>query len=206
MANLTRNQATSYLRELGFRIRTINEYKQQLRSFQLGWNLGPQLRRDGVMDTATSNAVRKSVARRRAGLPDLSAHFSYREFACKCGGQYSSCRRILILRPEVQSLEKYRAEVRRRGLGRGVKVISGYRCPSHNRAVRGARNSQHMYGGSADVVPIMDKDTLRRLRIAAGIGWVASNDKVAHIDRRDKTGHNTTGGTLRNPTMWRYRK
>lgn len=35
--------------------------------------------------------------------------------------------------------------------GRPVTVMSGYRCPDLNRAVNGARGSQHMTGEAADI-------------------------------------------------------
>jgi zinc D-Ala-D-Ala carboxypeptidase len=199
MANLTTSQTTAYLRELGFRIRTSNERNQQIVSFKKGWNLGPALTVNATIDAAFSAALRKSIARKRAGLPTASAHFGFREFECKCGGRYSNCMRIKIIRAELQSLEKYRI-----ALGRGVRIKSGYRCPGHNEDVGGARYSQHMYGGSADIEPLMDEDTLRAKRLFAGIGYVQSSDRAAHVDRRDKTGHNTTGGTLSNPTRWPY--
>ncbi|MDZ5698318.1 YcbK family protein [Chelativorans sp. M5D2P16] len=38
-----------------------------------------------------------------------------------------------------------------RHFGKKVVVTSGYRSPEHNRRVRGARNSQHMYCAAADI-------------------------------------------------------
>ena len=39
----------------------------------------------------------------------------------------------------------------RAGLGRPVRVTSGYRSPAVNQAVKGARSSQHMLGEAADI-------------------------------------------------------
>lgn len=36
----------------------------------------------------------------------------------------------------------------------GLHITSGYRCPRLNAAIGGARDSQHMYGEAADVVPL----------------------------------------------------
>jgi hypothetical protein len=40
----------------------------------------------------------------------------------------------------------------RESLGTPVNLNSGYRCPSLNRAIKGAKNSQHMLGQAADIV------------------------------------------------------
>lgn len=40
----------------------------------------------------------------------------------------------------------------RNALG-AITVTSGYRCPKLNKAIGGARNSDHMYGRAADIVP-----------------------------------------------------
>lgn len=199
MTTLTRTQATAYLRELGWRIRTANELKQQVANFQRGWNLGPALKVDGLVGPATSAAIRKSVARKRAGLSDASAHFSFSEFACKCGGKYASCTRIKILRVQIQRLERYRQ------LAGAFRPVSGYRCPDHNTAVGGAKNSQHMYGGSTDVPQVLSWRKVRDLGVFAGIGYVGATGQVAHVDSRDVTGQNTTGGSPSRPTMWVYR-
>ena len=198
MTALTRATATSYLRELGWRVRTINEYEQQVANFQRGWNLGDALRVDGDMGPVTSNALRISIKRHRAGLPDASAHFSFREFACKCGGHFTSCMRIKILRVQIQRLERYRQDVG------AFHPLSGYRCPGHNAAVGGAKNSQHMYGAATDVPKEVSHQHVAGMHLFAGIGYSRSSGKVAHVDSRDRSGHNTTGGTPTHPTDWVY--
>lgn len=47
----------------------------------------------------------------------------------------------------VDALERLR---RIRG-GRPLTIISGYRSASHNAAVGGVKNSQHLYGRAADI-------------------------------------------------------
>jgi len=42
----------------------------------------------------------------------------------------------------------------RDALGTPLKVNSGYRCPSLNKAIGGATNSQHMTGQAADVIDL----------------------------------------------------
>ena len=49
-----------------------------------------------------------------------------------------------------------------------ITINSGYRSPSHNKAVGGAKNSQHLTGKAADIVvagfdPILVKETIEQL-------------------------------------------
>ena len=50
--------------------------------------------------------------------------------------------------------------------GRPVIVTSGYRCPKLNKAVKGAAQSQHIYGQAADIRTVSDDRTenMRLLR------------------------------------------
>jgi zinc D-Ala-D-Ala carboxypeptidase len=41
-------------------------------------------------------------------------------------------------------------------LGTPVKVNSGYRCPSLNKAIGGAKKSQHMTGHAADIIDLIN--------------------------------------------------
>jgi len=42
----------------------------------------------------------------------------------------------------------------RDALGTPIKINSGYRCPSLNKAIKGAKNSQHMTGQAADIIDL----------------------------------------------------
>jgi len=42
----------------------------------------------------------------------------------------------------------------RDALGTPIKINSGYRCPSVNKAIGGATNSQHMTGQAADIIDL----------------------------------------------------
>ena len=77
-------------------------------SYQRIWNLGPALKVDGIVGRKTSDALRLSYARHKAGKPDISAHFRAREFQCKCFGRYAGCRRIWTPRKVVQLAERIR--------------------------------------------------------------------------------------------------
>lgn len=187
-------QATTILRSLGFRVRTTGEFHQVVATFQRGYNLGSWLTVDGLVGPATTAAL----ARSQAAGGKASAHFTFGEFACTCGGAYSNCRRIVVFRELLQSLEKYRAKV-----GGSVAIASGYRCPSRNAAVGGVSGSQHLYGVAADLSYALSNAAVVGLHAFAGIGRSGRTGMVRHVDRRDVSGHNN-GGTLANPTMWVY--
>lgn len=73
-----------------------------------------------------------------------SAHFSKRELACKCG-----CTTPPEVAEKLAQLAVH-LEALRAALGCPVTVHCAYRCPSHNAAIGGAKNSQHMYGTACD--------------------------------------------------------
>lgn len=198
MANLTRAQTAAILTHLGWRTNTTGRYAQAVKDFQRGWNLGAALSIDGAVGPKTSAALLKSEANRRAGRPTCSAHFSFSELGCKCGGRYPDCRRCWILRAHVQRLEVYRSKAG------PFSIVSGCRCPSHNTAVGGASSSQHMYGGATDVAKKFRTFTVRSWHLFAGLGYGAASGLVCHLDSRDKAGRNTTGGSTTNPTCWQY--
>ncbi len=72
---------------------------------------------------------------------NLAPNFRLAEFQCKhCGA--------VKIDPElVRRLQTMREEI-----GKPIIINSGYRCPTHNKAVGGASNSQHLYGRAADIV------------------------------------------------------
>jgi hypothetical protein len=210
VTTLSSATAKTLLTRLGFRVNTSARYTQALRDFQAGWNLGAPLVIDGLLGPNTSNALLTSEKQRVAGRGTASAHFSYSEFACKCGGAYTACRRIAgegpaghktyVLRSLLQSLEKTRAAF----YPSGMSIVSGYRCDGHNKAVNGATTSQHRFGAAADISRVIDKDTLKPKGWFGGIGYQGSSDRVQHVDRRDISGVNPTKGSLKSPTAWIY--
>lgn len=96
--------------------------------------------------------------------------------------------KLSCLKPEIVKILK---QVERH-YGKKVIVTSGYRSKSHNRRVRGARNSQHMYCRAADIrVPGVSKHALAKYaRTIKGIGGVGvyCRSSFVHLDsakRRD---------------------
>lgn len=197
---MAKQDAAASLRRLGWRVRTTGELAQAVKHFQGAWLLGPALKVDGVPGPKTAAALSESLAALAAGKGTMSRHFSFSEFACRCGGKYTKCPRIWVRRELVQTLEQVRA----RFYPGGLTVVSGCRCEDHNRAVGGATGSQHKYGTACDIEPKVSWQTLRAAHLAAGIGYKRSNGRVTHIDRRDIGGSNTTGGKPARPTVWIY--
>lgn len=105
-------------------------------------------------------------------------YFKAREFACKCGRCENKVQPSLI-----KLCDKIRE-----AYGGPVKVNSGYRCPTHNARVGGAKQSMHMTGLAADLAPV-DGDIKRFTKLiqeqfdgfCMGMGLY---DTFVHIDQR----------------------
>ena len=105
----------------------------------------------------------------------VSENFNLSEFECSCCQQVKLCSDLL------NRLQKIRTET-----GRPVAINSGYRCPSHNSAVGGASQSQHMQGKAADFrIPGLSIQEQRQLAekyfANDGIGY---GDTFTHVDTR----------------------
>lgn len=116
-------------------------------------------------------------------MGDLSPHFSRWEFA-----EHGSGRQTPIDSRLVEILECLRAID-----GRPLRIVSGYRSPSYNRRVGGAKRSQHLYGRAADLEP--GRFTVgQALRCGAtGVGY-DRDGWVVHVDTR-----RTAAVTFRDP-------
>lgn len=91
--------------------------------------------------------------------------------ACKhCGALDVSCELMAAL------------EELRRIIGRPLPIVSGYRCARHNKAVGGARRSQHVLGRAADLpAGLVTVDQA----LAAGFrGLGLKRSSVVHVDVR----------------------
>lgn len=104
-------------------------------------------------------------------------HFKVKEFACKHCGEIKIDINLLVKLEEL-----------RRAIGnRPIIINSGYRCPTHNKNVGGAKNSQHMYGKAADIrVPNMSPRTLEKFADTVfyngGVGMGGAT--IVHVDTR----------------------
>jgi uncharacterized protein YcbK (DUF882 family) len=91
----------------------------------------------------------------------ITKNFNLNEFNSKCGRPMPANVRANIIEL-IKNLQVLRDEV-----NRPISITSGYRSPEHNAKVKGAKNSQHIYGLAVDlkvqgmtpkeVVPIIEK-------------------------------------------------
>jgi len=76
----------------------------------------------------------------------LTKNFNKREFDCKCG-----CEMPSNVFYEIEELAN-ELQVIRDHFKAPVQINSAYRCPSHNKAIGGVSNSQHILGKASDIV------------------------------------------------------
>lgn len=108
----------------------------------------------------------------------LSEHFHEDEFRCKCCGQLPTGGMSKSL---IATLEQVRAH-----FGVSIKINSGYRCPKHNAAIGGAKNSQHMLGTAADIVVSgVAPSTVHAYLDPIHDGGLGSYKSFTHVDARD---------------------
>ncbi len=70
----------------------------------------------------------------------LDTHFERAEFACKCNCGFDTVDAELLA--VLEDVRKH--------FGKPITVTSGCRCVHHNKAVGGAKQSQHLRGRAAD--------------------------------------------------------
>ena len=107
----------------------------------------------------------------------ISPHFKEYELACKC------CGKILYYPELILKLEHLRHIIG----NLPIIVHSGYRCPSHNARVGGAKESLHMLGMAADIsVKGVSIDALATAANAAGFNGIGiyRKDNFVHVDIR----------------------
>lgn len=86
----------------------------------------------------------------------------------------------------------------RNRIGLPITITSGYRCPAYNKQVKGAANSQHLYGTAADIkAPSHDTFSLMKyveeMDIFTGRGIYPGSNFI-HVDVRR--------GLFGEPTRW----
>ena len=77
---------------------------------------------------------------------NLTKNFNKREFDCKCG-----CEMPSSVFYEIEELAN-ELQVIREHFNAPIQINSAYRCPSHNKAIGGVSNSQHVLGKASDIV------------------------------------------------------
>ncbi len=123
-----------------------------------------------------------------------SEHFSEAELACRHCGVNG------VVQDLLDALEAFRAVA-----GAPVALNCAYRCPTHNAAVGGVPNSQHVMGRAADV-HVKGKAARELYELALqvpaikGLG-VSDHDNYLHLDVRQavevaKWCYSDTGGQV----------
>ncbi len=113
----------------------------------------------------------------------IGGHFNWGEFT-KNLSRVPQNERVV---DAIAKLAYYLEDVRTLFGNPSIIINSGYRPPSVNRAVRGASNSQHLYGAAADIVVsgIRPHEVYTRLNTWHGNkGGLASSSAFTHIDLR----------------------
>jgi len=112
----------------------------------------------------------------RGDKTKLSANFSVSEFECQC----NKCPETLIDLDHVAKLQKLRED-----LNSSIKINSAYRCPAHNAAVGGEKNSIHMKGQATDIV-VAGMTPLEVQDACESFDGLGRYDTFSHIDSRGK--------------------
>lgn len=89
----------------------------------------------------------------------ISPNFTLSQFLCKQKGSFP---KYVALKPALlNKLEELLLDVNARGISTPTFVVmSGYRTPYYNRAIKNVPNSYHIYGGAADIYIDVDGDGL----------------------------------------------
>lgn len=111
-------------------------------------------------------------------MGDLSKNFSKSEFLCPCG----KCDGGTMSPAFIAKLQSLREKS-----GVGMTVISGFRCPAHNKKEGGATASLHLEGRACDVLCASDRDRLALVRYAIDVGLrgIGINNGSIHFDDRE---------------------
>ncbi len=122
--------------------------------------------------------------------PMLSPHFSVAEFACK------HCGKAPIDKLLLAGLEEIRTRA-----GHPVHILSGYRCPEHNRRIGGAPGSMHIIGRAADIQvdqlsAMQVLEIVKQISVFTGYGLYVA-EQFVHVDTRpNSNGQPATWGRI----------
>lgn len=115
----------------------------------------------------------------------ITPHFKFKEFACKDGTPVPE---YLFYNMRMLSAN---LEVIRAFIGAPIIINSAYRTISHNKAVGGAVQSQHLHCNAVDIhvkgfLPIKVYNTIKQLMLRRAIeqGGLFLYENFVHYDRR----------------------
>lgn len=123
-----------------------------------------------------------------------SAHLSWAELACRDAAKTPYPQQWRPTRAVTLAAE---FEVIRGIVGAPIRIGSAYRTPAHNRAVGGARHSQHVEGRALDLYPPRGWTLERFLQVirevaqqpTSALYGVGIYDSFIHIDVRPRPSH-----------------
>lgn len=131
-------------------------------------------------------------------MGDITQHFSWYEVAPK----YDPAKIPSNIKANIEYTVKELLEPGRVLLNKPIQITSGYRSEAHNKAVGGAKSSQHITGKAFDICTGLTGQELFDFFVAnfssvlGGIGLYHNENtkyKFIHIDTRAKVnGHITT--------------
>lgn len=86
----------------------------------------------------------------------LTDNFTLNEFRCKDGTHVPEeyMENVIELAKNLQRIRYYANAKFGHRSGIAIKIVSGYRTPSHNAKVKGAKNSLHLKAMASDIKPI----------------------------------------------------
>lgn len=105
-------------------------------------------------------------------------YFKLEEFACKCCGKTIMDNEFLA-----------KLDLAREYAGTSFQIMSGYRCPAHNKAV-GSTSKNHVNGKAADIVATVgpQRGMILRGLIKAGFKRIGIGKTFIHADIMDNEG------------------
>ena len=115
----------------------------------------------------------------------ITQHFNAKEFRCKCGKEHE----FSVSDELVQKLEQLYAALK----CSKIIVTSGFRCSSHDKAVKGSGTGQHTLGNAADICcygqdgqPISSKVVCCKAQDSgfSGIANITAAYQYTHVDVR----------------------
>jgi len=118
--------------------------------------------------------------------PQLTPHFNLREFRCPCCNQADPVTALEL----AERLEQVRPDFG------PIAILSGFRCPKHNAAVKGAQNSYHLLGLAADIAVSGDSARFNLIKSLIWHGWKRIGIAALYV-------HADLGPTD-TPVIWTY--
>lgn len=148
-----------------------------VKRFQRAYGLTP----DGIVGPQTQRVLNSLED------PDGSTrNFAWSEFYSKDGSGFTGGKvPAATVKENVRRLMYKLEAVRKKAGNQPIHITSGFRSVSHNTAVKGASNSQHMYGIAADIqVSGKTPYQVRDIAKTSGFSGIKRYTSWVHVDSR----------------------